>query len=67
LSTSPALRSKWHHKLRGKYSAAAALELLENCRPNQVAAADDGMTACTLTEPTAEQAAVLRLLRLQRR
>jgi transposase len=55
-----------HHRLKGKYSAAAAIELLETCRLNQVVAAEDGMTAYTLTELTAEQAAVLRLLRLQR-
>jgi len=54
------------HKLEGKHTAAAALELLEGCRLNQIAASDDGVAAYTLTELTAEQAAILRLLRLQR-
>lgn len=54
------------HKLKGKRTAAAALELLEGCRLNQIAATDDGMAAYTLTELTAEQTAILRLLRLQR-
>ncbi|MDQ7815384.1 MAG: hypothetical protein RDU25_06330 [Patescibacteria group bacterium] len=53
------------HKLKGKCTAEAALEVLEGCHLNQIAAGADGMKAYTLTEPTPEQAAILRLLRLQ--
>jgi len=52
------------HKLKGKYTAEAALEVLEGCHLNQIAAGADGTAAYTLTEPTPEQAAILRLLRL---
>jgi hypothetical protein len=46
------------HKLKGKYTADAALEVLEGCHLNQIAAGADGTTAYTLTEPTPEQAAI---------
>lgn len=52
------------HKLKGKLPAQAALEALKGCHLNHVAT-DDRMTTYTLTEPTPEQTATLRLLRLQ--
>ena len=53
------------HKLKGKYTAEAAMEALKGCHLNQIATADDGLSTYTLTETTPEQAAILRLLRLQ--
>jgi hypothetical protein len=52
------------HKLKGKHTPQAALEALKGCHLNHVAT-DDRMTTYTLTEPTPEQTAILRLLRLQ--
>lgn len=54
-----------HHKLKGKYSTEAALGALEGCRLNRLAANADGAAAYALTELTAEQAAILRMLRQQ--
>ena len=54
-----------HHKLQGKYTVEAALEALEGCRLNRLAAGPDGAAAYALTELTPEQSAILRLLRLQ--
>jgi hypothetical protein len=54
-----------HHKLKGKHTVAAALEVLEGCRLNRLAAGTDGAAAYALTELTPEQRAILRLLRLQ--
>ena len=52
------------HMLKGKRTPQAALEALKGCHLNRVAA-DERMTTYTLTEPTPEQTAILRLLRLQ--
>jgi Arc/MetJ-type ribon-helix-helix transcriptional regulator len=54
-----------HQKLKGKHTAQAALQELEGCRLNRLAAGNDGMAAYALTELTSEQAIILRLLRLQ--
>lgn len=54
-----------HQKLKGKHTAQAALQELEGCRLNRLAAGNDGMAAYALTELTPEQAVILRLLRLQ--
>lgn len=54
-----------HHKLQGKYTIEAALEALEGCRLNRLAAGPDGTAAYALTELTPEHSAILRLLRLQ--
>lgn len=53
------------NKLGKDYTTLSALEILEGCRLNRVAASADGMVAYTLTETTSEQTAILRLLRLQ--
>lgn len=50
------------HRLRGKYSAEAALEELEPCRLNQFSAGEQ--TVYGLTRPTAEQKTILRQLGL---
>ena len=54
-----------HHRLKGQYTTGAALEELEGCRLNRLAARADGTAAYALTEKTPEQSAILRLLRLQ--
>ncbi|MBI2895961.1 MAG: hypothetical protein HYY06_20555 [Deltaproteobacteria bacterium] len=54
------------HRLKAKCTAQAALEILQGCHLNHVAGTADGMAAYTLTEPTPEQTAILRLLGLQR-
>jgi len=53
-------------RLKDSYTAQSALEILEGCRLNRVAATPDGVAAYTLTETTSEQTAILRLLGLQR-
>jgi hypothetical protein len=54
------------HKLKGKHTVEAALELLEDCHLNRFAPNSEGPAAYILTELTSQQNAILRTLGLQR-
>jgi len=54
------------HKLKGRYTADAALEVLEGCRLNRCAAGAESKAAHLLTQPTHEQRKILRTLGLER-
>jgi hypothetical protein len=55
-----------HHKLNAKHTPQAALEMLQTCHLNRLApTSTDDLSVYTLTQPTSDQTAILRLLRMQ--